>query len=712
MRYFLNEIHAILCNRKLVLCFLLFLVLNAGLLTVYFDTDEIDDGDYLRIKTEMAADSEYIFEAYGNDPESETCKVLYQEYMACSTYDVYLENVIADARGNTQISIFQTKFAISNLEQTEQDFKKLEGTEPVFVGGYGITEAINFSGSYILIFFLLIVLVFELILRDKKNGLANLYKTTWHGDSRLLLSKYAASVVYLAFFVGCAFACNLLIARWRFGVVDFSAPVQSLLPYVGVGFQCGIGMFFVLACLAKIVILAMGLAILYLCVVLSSNEVISCIWIAGFLFVETLLKLIGTKMNIALLRRVSILEMLDTEQFFSYLNYNLASHAVSAVLIDIVVCVIILVLMLVLASFFYIEGSSDYQAGGISIRRNKQKQKPKRAVTSIWRLEEYKLWLGYKMIFVYIMLILLQGYIYQNKTVHWNLNDNVYRYYMKQIEGDITQEKLDYIDSEYQRFEDLKAEYSQLETDFNDGKVPEYVYNTRTDEINEELLYENGFLQCRDYVEYIKKLCGIQTQVSEADTEKLQKIGFVYNRGWDMLAGGTDFGDDIQNAVKLIVVLMLTTAFLYFEDYRYKIDGILDITSNYQKLRWIKAGKLLLVILVTFLLVYLPDIVWIYKNVGLAGAGYSAKSLCCLSETGLGTGILGYFVLVYGIRLLTVLVLTFVYIKIGRLIKSTNGAIFCAAAVVLLPLILYLSGIRGAGEYPLVRLLSGNMIWR
>ncbi len=107
-----------------MLCFLLFLVLNAGLLTVYFDTDEIDDEYYLRIKTEMAADSEYIFEAYGNDPESETCKVLYQEYMACSTYDVYLENVIADARGNTQISIFQTKFAISNLEQTEQDFKK------------------------------------------------------------------------------------------------------------------------------------------------------------------------------------------------------------------------------------------------------------------------------------------------------------------------------------------------------------------------------------------------------------------------------------------------------------------------------------------------------------------------------------------------------------------------------------------------------------
>ncbi len=137
-----------------------------------------------------------------------------------------------------------------------------------------------------------------------------------------------------------------------------------------------------------------------------------------------------------------------------------------------------------------------------------------------------------------------------------------------------------------------------------------------------------------------------------------------------MLAGGTDFGDDIQNAVKLIVVLMLTTAFFcILRIYRYKIDGILDITSNYQKLRWIKAGKLLLVILVTFLLVYLPDIVWIYKNVGLVGSEYSADCLRCLSETGLKTGILGYFVLVYGIRLLTVLVLTFVYIKIGRLIK-------------------------------------------
>ena len=126
----------------------------------------------------------------------------------------------------------------------------------------------------------------------------------------------------------------------------------------------------------------------------------------------------------------------------------------------------------------------------------------------------------------------------------------------------------------------------------------------------------------------------------------------------------------------------------------------------------IKAVRMLLIILVVYMIVYLPELMWVKSEIGLVGGKYLAQSLPYLEHVGISTSITGYFLLVYGIRLITILVLTVLYVLVGKLIKSTNGAIFCAAAVALLPLLLYLSGFTAAKYYPLVQLLSGNMVLR
>ena len=121
---------------------------------------------------------------------------------------------------------------------------------------------------------------------------------------------------------------------------------------------------------------------------------------------------------------------------------------------------------------------------------------------------------------------------------------------------------------------------------------------------------------------------------------------------------------------------------------------------------------MLLIILVVYMIVYLPELMWVKREIGLAGGKYLTQSLPCLEQVGISTSITGYFLLVSGIRLITILVLTVLYVLVGKLIRSTNGAIFCAAAVALLPLLLYLSGFTAAKYYPLVQLLSGNMLLR
>ena len=63
--------------------------MNVGLLIVAFATDEVDSTQYARLRT----DPDSIMDMYMEDPESETYKQLFDEYMASTTYDEYLQKV-------------------------------------------------------------------------------------------------------------------------------------------------------------------------------------------------------------------------------------------------------------------------------------------------------------------------------------------------------------------------------------------------------------------------------------------------------------------------------------------------------------------------------------------------------------------------------------------------------------------------------------------
>ena len=83
------------------------------------------------------------------------------------------------------------------------------------------------------------------------------------------------------------------------------------------------------------------------------------------------------------------------------------------------------------------------------------------------------------MIFVILLLVIFQVYIYQNKSVRWSTNEYVYQYYISQIEGVITQGKLDYITSEAERYANLHKDGDQVEQDYDTGKITEEEYSER-----------------------------------------------------------------------------------------------------------------------------------------------------------------------------------------------------------------------------------------
>ena len=109
--------------------------------------------------------------------------------------------------------------------------------------------------------------------------------------------------------------------------------------YIGYGFSCRIGTFAVLVCVVKILIFSVILAALFTFAVISSNEIMLCVWTAAAMFVELLFFVLGERLNLIFLYRFSIFSMLDTTKFFQYENYNLMSHARPAIYLD---CVVLL----------------------------------------------------------------------------------------------------------------------------------------------------------------------------------------------------------------------------------------------------------------------------------------------------------------------------------------------------------------------------------
>lgn len=133
--------------------------------------------------------------------------------------------------------------------------------------------------------------------------------------------------------------------------------------------SCRISTFVVLVCLVKILIFAVILVALFTFAVVSSNEVMLCVWSAVAMFVELLFSVLGEKLNLTFLYRFSIFSMLDTTRFFQYENYNLISHAEPAIYLDCIICAVLLAGFLIISSVIYLEGSSDYRESRIRLRK-------------------------------------------------------------------------------------------------------------------------------------------------------------------------------------------------------------------------------------------------------------------------------------------------------------------------------------------------------
>ncbi len=686
MAYLKNELQNMLHNKRIWLSFFVLLLLNVFAYIVYINADSIDYTVYRDMCNQIKSGASDVTDILMENGESAEAQNIFSEYMAVNGYDSYLEKVKEESDENMDAVIFQSKFSLSNLTRTKSDYSKLEGLKPVFSGTHGMCRCLSYSGGVLIVIAFIVIVSIETVMRDKKNGLLNLYKTTEKGDRRLVVYKFLAASVFVAFAAACVYLLNLLITEGIYGTIDKKLPVQSLLDYLGFGYRLNIYEFLILDFCCKLIgLLAILFIVLSVSMASSSETMVFVKCTVLFLAVMTIAKAGELAGNECMYRLFSG-TILDTPEFFGYLNYNIFNHAVNAGLVDILIY-LSAILALLFFSCIYFERKEMYYRGFKLFRKKKSKAY---RIHGIGSLESRKLWFGYRMIYLLLLFIFVTGFMYFEKSVHWGISEYSYKFYIKQIEGDITEDKIEYLSDEELNFQALEEEADEIEQLFNDGKISEKQYDEKITPIADQLTRLNGFLMCKNYAEYV---------IDEMDSPMLSEdnepsLGFVYERGIKMLIGKQSMQTRLLQASIFLAFIFIILTFLYLEDYRDKIHEIIVITGNYKKLGRIKCTKAVMIFAFAYILLYGSEFIWIYQNVGMTGLNYSIYSITNMGDSLFNVSILHYIILVNLLRIAGFAALSSCYVIAGKKIKNSFYMLGGALLFIVLPLVfMYMLGL-------------------
>lgn len=244
-------------------------------------------------------------------------------------------------------------------------------------------------------------------------------------------------------------------------------------------------------------------------------------------------------------------------------------------------------------------------------------------------------------------------------------NREVYDRYLSSVNGPLTQQKREFIESEMARLNDVHMQLSQLNSNYYQGKIPQDEYQAQLAELTQQDADYTGFAKL--YTQYI--------YVREVPERRY----FLYTGGWERLL--TDWDPDYL--LLLVLVLLLTPVFC--EEYESRMDQILltQKRSAGAQVLWKAAAVGSLTVLLTAA-AQLCRVITYGVAYGLPNGNYPLESLVSFGASVKGLSILQGFFLQFALKELGYLYCALTILALSVLLKKF--ALTLMAGLIALPL--------------------------
>lgn len=598
--------------------------------------------------------------------EQDILRDVLAEIEQADNYPNHLKSIDDTAENMKAMSFFsdESSFIYRNIIKTQKDFSKLNAENVISGRSRGVLMAVRFGASDILMILLVLAFAVKLVTSEREAGYFPLIRTAANGRGRLSAAKLLALTLSVCAAAVVLYGSGIAAGAAVYGLGDLDRGIQSVYGFFSCEKPISVGVFLIRFMLTKLLFCVSFSAVVFMFSALPVGGAAGYAFMLAFVAVETALYYTIPATSIwSPLRQINLTAAADSAGLIGkYLNFNFFGFplngdvaAITASLIFAGVCCVTGVLML---------------SGKLFERKRSLKKGLLRgAHTSLAANELYKGFIGGKAVLILLAaaaaVMILQKPI---KPYYDNVSDYIYYSYISDINGQYTDEKKEYIESE------LEAASLDLS--------------------EQGMIKREALEKLRQHAEYLSENDG----------------WFVKDTGYKMLTGDETVHvyDRLAAAVKTLVLIFIA-AYSYSAEHRCGAIMLLRSSPNGKARTFFR--KMLTAALCSFLILAIFDgsrIFNVLKTWGTELFTAPANSMEHLSSVSMP--IVLYVVLTEVLRFIGMLIVSAGVFFISQRVKIYSGSVILSAAVFAVPLVLSAIGFEFLDYFLADPFLIGNVI--
>lgn len=601
-----------------------------------------------------------------------------QEYL--QMYPQYIKEMPDRARSAALLSKSGGDgFSQRNIDKTVADFEGLDSL-PVRAGLDGTVKYLyQFPLSDIIVLAFILIVCVRLFSREYEQKLYSLILAT---PSRLKvgIEKIGALAVLVLLINVVIYGGNLLIGGALLEFGDLSRPIQSIPEFR----TCTL----VITCLEYILVgfaiklfcsLAFGMLVFMLFTLFKKPTVVFFIMICFLGLSYWLYSAIAVTSNLNILHFVNAFSMMDSFTMISrYQNINFFGYPVSmTTLLPIVLSVILLATAIVILVRFYTSAvcRSVRIPRWISVATDKAQRLVDRINlhTSIFLHENRKLFSHGRALWILLALALLMVSRYDAAYRFKSGEVEVYRHYIEEIGGRITDDTLQYIEDEWDNVLNMPSETSS---------------------------------------NYVSALSTIEFQVKTAQRlEEEQGIPayLIDESGYSKLM--LDSGTDVEDTLFIIAAAILCCAGLFSMENTFGTKKLLRICRKGFQLPYHKLCITLLFSTLAAVIVEITRFAMVVKDYPLLYANEApVQSLTDLADFSARITLQQYLILLFVMRLLGAWLVGMLIAVVSSFCRSDAVSIAASFGVIAVPVIAVGAGVQPLQYISVLPFCGGNLL--
>lgn len=594
------------------------------------------------------------------------------------SYDSFVGEMHNRADEQAEAAVFSDKdsFSYKNLYKTADDYESLIGTELSICNKNPFLKTVQYRTVDVFLIAAAALACVYLFAFEKTQGLFVLVRSTKRGRLSTIASKLV-SLLIIIFGSTVIFTLSSLITNiFCCGMFDPTVAVQSISEFRNCILPVTTGEFLCLSVLAKTAGIMMIATFFAMILVLSSRQSFSYVIAAIGVGAEFYLyQKIDESVAFNHLKFINVFYLMDSANSLgTYRNINMFGTPMMSLKIVSVVILAAIILFSLAACIGFCKLSQTVRSSrlGTLIEKFKRRFFKTNGTVSIFIGELYKYFIQSKMILPFILLIVFAvyssigtvRYSYENK---W---DGYYRTYMEYLQGDITDEKEQYLSDEGEYFNSLIEKQMNIQMD---DTMTQEAKNTVSESIGKIL--ETQKVAYDEVVEEYNHVLKMREQgIPAMLLDRHIYSGFVYSptREWRYML----------MLYSLIVLLMPT---IFSVEYKHDMVNILR-PNRYGKGR-LCANKFIILFISTvacYAAVYVPYTIRFIRTYGTEMLGSPLSSIIEFEASGELT-VMQAFIMSSAAYLLVGILISAITAVISVTVKDGMLSVLTAAIFVLIP---------------------------